>query len=148
MRIEFDGWVLFAAAAVVVVVVWLAAPGPPPVGDTSREPERWQLPQPAKGPSPQSVEMLAKSALWGKLPESDGAAALGDPAWRFIGIAKRGEDRFVLIKVEGQPERRLGINDELPGGSRILEIGEDSLCILINGTRRKLAIHDTGRKLI
>lgn len=148
MRLEWGVVSLAVAGVAVAVIAWFAAPGPPAVNTGAREPERWQLPQPAKGPSPQMVDALAKAPLWGNLPAGTGSAEAIDPAWRFIGIGRRGDDKFVLIKVAGQPERRLAINDELPGGSRIVEISDDSLCILINGNRRKLAIHGTGAQAL
>ena len=50
--------------------------------------------------------------------------------------------------MEGQPEQRLTINDKLPGGSTILKIETDTLCILIDGKKRRLGIYETGPKFL
>lgn len=127
---------------------WWLAPSPPAPKPPRRGAEAWALPEAFKAQPEQAMAILNKTNLWGKLPEAEAAKSLNDPEWRLIGIATNGPERFVMIKVEGQPERRLSINDKLPGGSTILKIESDSICLLINGKTRSLGIYKTGPQVL
>lgn len=127
---------------------WWLAPGPLVPKPSRRNAEAWALPEGPKAQSDQAVAILNRTNLWGKLPEAEAAKSLNDPEWRFIGIATNGPERFVMIKVEGQQEHRLTINDKLPGGSKILKIESDRICLLINGKARSLGIYRTGPQVL
>ena len=81
---------------------------------------------------------IAQRRLWGEVG-ADGPRQ--DPAWHFAGIAGQGKDRFVLLSMAGKPVQTLRVGDSLPGDARILEIGDDRLCILINGQKRALEVY-------
>ncbi len=100
----------------------------------------WLLPTLPAAQTAKAMEILGKKSLWGKLPEAEAAKPLNDPEWRFLGFVTSGPERFLLIKVDGQPEQRLNINDKLPGGSKILAIENDRICLLVNGKKRSLGI--------
>lgn len=134
--------------ALIAGIVWFLAPGPMEPARSQQQTDPWSLPAVGEGPSPKALEVLGRANLWGALPEVAAKASLNDPDWRFLGIVGSGAERFVLIKVEGLPERRLNVNDILPGGSKILKIEDDSLCILVNGSRRRLKIHNMGAQVL
>ena len=127
---------------------WWLAPAPPAPKPSRRGAESWALPEAPKAQPEKAMAILNKTNLWGKLPEAEAAKSLNDPEWRFVGIATNGPERFVMIKVEGQPEHRLTINDKLPGGSKILKIESDRICLLINGKTRSLGIYKTGPQVL
>ncbi len=120
---------------------WWLAPGPP----------AWQLPQgqeatatrPAKAPSrvekstDKSVAAIVAANLWGTV-QSAAAESLIAPEWRFSGIAVNGQEKLVMITIEGQPAQVLKVRDQLPGGATILRIDDDHLCLLVKGKKRKL----------
>lgn len=99
------------------------------------------MPQLPKARPEKAAEILDKISPWGKLPAPGEQPSLNDPEWRFLGIVARGSERYVLIKIENQPELQLKVGDKLPGGSQILKIEDDSLCLLINGKKRKIGIY-------
>jgi len=142
-------WLVFLGLLTVIgYAAWWLAPTPPEPKPARIAAEPWVLPQVQKTQSGKALETLNKASLWGKLPEIETAKPLNDPEWRFVGIATNGSERFVLISVEGQAEQKLSINDTLPGGSKILKIQSDSLCILINGKRRSLGIYKMGPQVL
>ena len=141
---------LFLLALLVAAgaVEWRLAPAPPALRAPPRSTEPWVLPHAPSARPEQAMAILGKSSLWGKLPAAEAGKSANDPEWHFLGIATNGPERFVLIKMEGQPEQRLTINDKLPGGSKILKIEADTLCILINGKKRRLGIYKTGPQFL
>lgn len=149
MSISLRTWLVFLGLLTVIgYAAWWLAPMPPEPKPARIAAEPWALPQVHKTQSSKAQETLSKASLWGKLPEIETAKPLNDPEWRFVGIATNGPERFVLISVEGQPEQRLTINDKLPGGSKILKIESDSLCILVNGKKRSLGIYKMGPQVL
>ncbi len=127
---------------------WWLAPAPLTSKPVRMGAEPWALPEAPKAQSEKAMTILNTTNLWGKLPEAEAAKSPNDPEWRFVGIATNGLDRFVIIKVEGQPEQRLTINDKLPGGSKILKIESDRICLLINGKTRSLDIYKMDRQVL
>lgn len=140
-------WVT-AGLAILAVLVWLVAPSPPEVGSEAVAPEAWKVPTPvALTPAP-AAEGLVDAGLWGTLQSAGSAAEEREPSWRILGVVRSGARRFVLVKIDGQPERQLGVRDKLPGGSEILGIEDDSLCLLVNGTRRRLSVYPLGPQVL
>jgi hypothetical protein len=139
---------LLAFVLGLAVFIWIVAPGPKAPERHPQTAEPWRLPQVTNGSLINALESLGKAGLWGTVPDATSAQSLNDPAWRFLGIVRTGPERFVLIKVDGQPEQKLSVNDILPGGSRILAIEDDTLCILIEGSKRRLGIYRTGPQIL
>ena len=140
-------WVVLAVIGA-GILQWIIIPAPqlPP---PTRQPEAAWQPPAGQRPRPQKAsELLRNAELWGKLPETEAERTLADPPWRFLGIVRNGAQRFVMIKIEGQPEQSLTVNDTLPGGSKILKIEDDALCLLINGKQRRLPIHKQGPQIL
>lgn len=149
MSISSRVWLVFLGLLTVIgYAAWWLAPIPLEPKPARNVAEPWALPQVQKIQSSKALDALNKASLWGKLPEIETAKPLNDPEWRFVGIVTNGPERFVLINVEGQPEQKLSINDKLPGGSKILNIESDSLCILINGKKRSLGIYKMGPQVL
>ncbi len=149
MLTSFRGWLVFVALLLLGgYIEWLLVPVPVPPKSVRLAPESWQLAPVPKAQPDKALEILGKNSLWGKLPEPEASKPLTDPAWNILGIVTNGAERFVLIKIEGQPEKKLAINDSLPGGSKILGIEGDQICILVNGKKRSLGIYKTGPQVL
>ena len=135
----------FGLLILIGIGAWRYAPAPPEPKLLRTATEPWVLYQEPKLDIEKEQAILLKSNLWAKLPEVEAEKPRIDPAWRFLGIVTNGPEHFVLIKIDGQPEQRLAINDKLPGGSKIIKIENDKLCVLINGKKRTLEIYNMGR---
>ncbi len=140
--------VFLGMLAVIAYAAWWLAPAPPEPRPLRTGAEPWVLPEASRTQAEKAVAILNRTSLWGKLPEAEAAKSLNDPEWRFVGIVTNGKERFVMIKVEGQPEQSLTINDKLPGGSKILKIESDQICLLINGKKRSIGIYKTGPRVL
>lgn len=135
-------WLLPPIMLALALVQWLVAPAPKSRPEAAAEAaEPWRLPELARPDAKSAIAVLERRKPWGKLAEEAAVQPLQDPEWRFLGIMGRGAERYVLIKIEGQSERQLSVGDKLPGGSEILEIGEDALCLLVEEQRRRLPIY-------
>jgi hypothetical protein len=119
-------------------------PPPSPVRLAQLAEEPWKIPVQPEFDAKRSLETLNNASLWGKQADSALDAPLNDPEWRFLGAMARGQERHVIIKIENQPEQRLVSGDTLPGGSKILSIENDRLCLLVNKQKRSLAIYPQG----
>lgn len=150
MLTTLRGWPIFLGLLMLIGYVgWWYAPTPPKPNSTLRSVvEPWALPMPPRTQPEKYVEILNKRSPWGRLPDAVAAKPLIDPEWRVLGIVTNGPERYVLIKIEGQPEQRLNINDKLPGGSRILKIEEGKICLQINGKKRILGINKMGPQVL
>lgn len=143
------GWLVFIGLLIAIgSAEWRFSPVPATPKSSRMSAEPWVLPEVPKAQPEKAMAILGKTNLWGKLPEATAAQSLNDPDWRFIGIATNGAERFVIIQIEGQPEQRLTINDKLPGGSKILKIEGDKICLLINGKKRSIGIYKTGPQVL
>ena len=85
-----------------------------------------------------AVAAIAATNLWGATAKATADVSLNDPEWRFSGVTVRGQEKLVLITVDGQAPQTLKAGDQLPGGAKILQINDDHLCLLIKGKKRKL----------
>ena len=126
------------------VVVWLVVPTPKEVRSLSVAQESWKLPTQPVFNTKDILATLNSAGLWGKLAEIVQPSDI-EPEWRFIGAMGRGQERQVIIKKTNQPEQILVPGDSLPGGSKILSIDNDRICLLINGQKRSLYIYPHGR---
>lgn len=146
-------WAWLAIALAIVVLIEWSLVAPPSLQVAASVPEdSWKLPVVGRSDPARAAGVLEALSPWGKLPEPVAQQA---PDWRFIGVFGAGKDRYVMVKVEGQPEQRLGVGDPLPAGrlrggeslpeSTIAEIGDDSLVIQSAEQRRTLPIYPQGR---
>ena len=134
----------FLAIAVIAGLEWLLIPGPTALKSATLPDAPWKIPvQPASG-SKDALVTLTNINLWGKLADTVQASE-NEPEWHFLGTMIRGNERHVIIKKDNQPEQTLVPGDSLPGGSKILSIENDRLCLLINGQKRSLYIYPEGR---
>lgn len=78
--------------------------------------------------------------LWGNVRALTDSPVLTDPKWWLSGTAGVDKDRFVIFEREGSPPEFLKVGDQLPGKVKILEIQADTLCILVDGKKRKLPV--------
>jgi hypothetical protein len=120
---------------------WWLAPGPQaPLAARSRD-ESWILPVVSRGNTEKSAEKsvagIVAGNLWGAV-QTAAEVSLIDPEWRFSGVTVSGQEKLVMITIEGQPMQALKAGDQLPGDAKILKINDDHLCLLIKGKKRKL----------
>ena len=115
------------------------APRPSPLAEAP-----WKIPVKPVLNANDLIATLTSGSLWGKLADSIQTND-GEPEWHFLGTMIRGAERHVIIKKDNQPEQTLVPGDSLPGGSKILSIENDRLCLLINGHKRSLYIYPQGR---
>lgn len=118
----------------------MLAPEPPRVSAKAAE-EPWEMPQSKTANiDPKTIDAIASRNLWGEV-----VAAKPDEApdihWRFVGVGGSEKERTVLIQYLNKPIKTLKVGDMLPGEAKIMNIGEDRLCVLINGKRRILEIY-------
>jgi len=124
-------------------VAWQWAYEPPVANARSAAAEHWQLsPRPMLAPQ-SALKFLQSADRWGNLAKLQADQAQSEPTWGFTGVMGKGRERYVMLSVQGQPERPVTVGDPLPNGSAILEIGPDSVCILINGKKRTLPVLNT-----
>jgi len=127
-----------------ITLTWLIVPRPALVKSVSTADPAWKVSVKSAFRPQESLTALNSANLWGKL--ADMAETLEpEPEWRFVGSMGRGQESHVIIKKVGQPEQTLKPGDSLPGGSKIVSIENDRLCILINGLKRSLYIYPQGR---
>ena len=134
----------FGISAVVVVaiaasVTWYFAPLPESGSSPAPREDLLEVAAERNPDLKKAAQTIVQKRLWGEIAAGDGPKQ--DPEWHFVGIAGRGKDRFVMLKVAGKPVETLQVGDSLPGGAAILEIGDDRLCILINDKKRALEIY-------
>ena len=135
-------WLILLALA--AFAEWQFVALPPAVETVAPTKEDWVLPRARQTHPETAIEVLVTTSPWGKLPEPGEKPSPNDPEWRFLGIMARGDQRHVLIKIANQPEQQLKVGDSLPGGSKILGIEDDSLCLLVKGKKRTIGIHSRG----
>ncbi len=128
----------------VTALAWVVIPTPSVARAVQLPEEPWKLPTPSSYDPKKAFATLTAGGLWGKIAEV--APQLDDDqGWHFVGVVARGQERYVIIKNDKQIERTLALGDALPGGSKIVSINDDRLCILINGKKRSLDIYSQGR---
>lgn len=127
----------------IATIEWLLVPSPTAAGSVQLTEERWIIPVQPVFNANSALAILNSNSLWGKLAEVAQASDI-EPEWRFVGATARGHERNVIIKKGNLPEQTLVPGDSLPGGSKILSIEHDRLCLLINGQKRTLYIYPQG----
>lgn len=147
MAISARTWLaLIGLPLVVGLVQWpfITVPQLPKAGAV---PDSWALPAIPRTQPKKAIELLSRASPWGKSLSSTDAPSLNPPNWRILGMLLRGNDRTVVIRIDGQPEQRLKIGEALPDGSTILGIESNSLCLLVEGKRRRLEIYPRGSSI-
>lgn len=121
-------------------VIWQRLPEPEAPKSLTVVAEPWRLPTLPETDLRKSAETITAKNLWGAVIPAQ-QVPLNDPEWHFVGAVKNGPEHYVLIRVEQNPVETLKVGDSLPGGAKILKIGEDRLCVLVNGKKRALGIY-------
>lgn len=136
--------ILALAIAGIAYLQWLMAPPPAAVRPARLAVEPWNIPARPEFDAKEALAALNGASLWGKLADTAQAVPLNDPEWRFLGAMARGQERYVIVKIDNQPEQKLVPGDTLPGGAKILGIENDRLCVLVNGQQRSLSVYPQG----
>ena len=143
------GWILPLALPLVVGwIAWGVGPDLPEAKVTRFSEESWTL---AKLPAPdlkKAYDYLSTSSLWGKVEVARKDEPKIDPAWRFLAVMVNGSEKYVVIDVDKEPNRQLRIGDQLPGGAKIHEISQGSVCVIVNGKKRSLPIYPQYRQIL
>ncbi len=123
---------------------WWLAPGPQAHVPVQGRADSWTLPVVSRSTveksTQKSVAAISTANLWGAAVKAVAEVVLIEPEWRFSGVTVSGQERLVMITIQGQPLQTLKAGDQLPGGAKILKINDDHLCLLIKGRQRKLDI--------
>ena len=127
---------LFAALVLIAAIsIWFAIPAPLPPKVLTTVAEPWSLPKLPERESKKATEVINARNLWGVVIAS---TVVAEPAWRIMGIARSGADRFVLLAYEGKPLETLKVGDSLPDGAKIVQIENDRFFIQ-TADKKKLA---------
>jgi hypothetical protein len=130
----------------IVFLQWQQLPVPTPHQGKPVSAIAWDLPVTRQFDAKQQLATLTAANPWGK--NAQGTMTLAgpppDPNWQILGAMKRGPESYLILQVEGEPERTLMVGNSLPGGGKILEIRENVLCVLVNKKRRLLAINSSN----
>lgn len=149
MLITKHQWFLLCLLlAVAFVAEWqqISLPGTPKL--LERRVDNWEVPAIDKAEPEQALDILSKTTPWGKLPEPVEQGFAANTNWRLLGTFAVGLDRRVLMQLGTLPAQQLKVGDTLPGGSTILKIEPDSLCLSVNGKKRNLAIYQQGLQVL
>lgn len=138
-------FLLILTVAGIAYLQWFMVPPPAQVSAARLPEEPWEIPGQINFDAKDALAALAGISLWGKAAENAQPVPLNDPEWRFLATLAHGAERYVIIQIEGQPEQKLAPGDTLPGGSQILAIENDHLCVLVEGQKRRLPIYPHGR---
>lgn len=128
--------------AAVFYLEWQWLPPLPVVESVALADDPWQLPQLHRPDIAAAHKALTTLAPWGSINAGLANGPEPDPRWSLVGTMRRGGERYLLVKIEGQPTRQLSVGDSLPGGNKILEIRHDTVCVLVNRQRRLLRVFE------
>jgi hypothetical protein len=126
-------WGTLALLAAVICWFGVGAPAVPPA--TVPTPEIWALPKLPDSQSRKSMDAISARNLWGIVVASN---VPPPPVWNIQGIARSGNDRFVLLAYEGKPVEILKVGDSLPDGAKIVQIDNDRFLVQ-TADKKKLA---------
>lgn len=115
---------LAALALVAGLTCWFGTELPALPRPPTTSPEPWQLPQRTGHDLKKALATITARNLWGVV-DATAAAAPPAPAWRVLGIARSGPERFILLVIDGKPVEILKVGDALPDGLKIVEIEKD-----------------------
>lgn len=134
---------LYPLAAVLLLIMgvasWFGTPVPasPPTSLPAADP--WSLPKLMESDIEKSIDAINVRNLWGVVAEEmPGGEAAKEPQWRVLGIARRGNDRFILLAYEGKSVEMLKVGDLLPDGAKVVEI-QDTRFYVLTADKKKLA---------
>lgn len=143
--------VLLACVFAMTLVVLLLVPGRlPNARSIKAQDDPWSLPMGVRVDSDLALSTINQRQLWGATVspgqavavETADAKPLTPPDWRIAGVFTELGRYAVLIAVEGQFQpQTLHVGDQLPGGAKILAIGNDHLSLSLNGRRVSLSTY-------
>ena len=132
-----------AALAAVVAVMWPLVRVPAETGMSPAAMPDFRAVTVPKAQPDKALQLLNTAKPWGTTGVAK-AAEPPTPVWRMVGIVRVGDQRSIVLKAEGQPERHFQAGDTLPGGGKVVEIGEDAIIVLAGGQKRTVEIHQQG----
>ncbi len=112
-------------ALITAVICWFAVAEPSVPTAAALTPETWTLPKLPENQSRKSLDAINARNIWGIVA----ANAPKEPVWTIQGIARSGNERFVLMSIEGKPVEILKVGDLLPDGTKIVQIDNDRFLV-------------------
>ena len=125
-----------ALALLAGATCWFGTRTPTPPAASIAATETWALVKLPDNQSRKSMDAISARNLWGIVNAAN--AAPPPPVWNIQGIARTGNDRFVLLAFEGKPVEILKVGDSLPDGAKIVQIDNDRFLVQ-TADRKKLA---------
>lgn len=113
-------------ALITAIVCWFAVAEPSAPAAVAPAAETWALPKLPENQSRKSLDAINARNLWGIVAAN---AAPKEPVWTIQGIARSGNERFVLMSIEGKPVEILKAGDLLPDGTKIVQIDDDRFLV-------------------
>lgn len=130
------------AAAVAAAGFWPLVPMPKEVAAPAPAPHEWRPAAMPKAEPQKALEVMNAARPWGAPAAPAGQPP--PPAWRLVGILRRGGEKSAVLKADGLPERHFQAGDTLPAGGKLLEIGEDAIIVLADGQKRTVEMNKQG----
>lgn len=127
-------WLTLAVLA--AAICWFAAGTPAAPTTATQTAEAWALPKMRESQSRKSMDSIGARNLWGIVAAP--VNVVKEPVWTIQGIARNGNDRFVLLAYEGKPVEILKVGDSLPDGAKIVQIDNDRFLVQ-TASKKKLA---------
>jgi hypothetical protein len=135
--------------AVLMPAAFLLAQSSPDEAPRMVKPRRddWTLP-----PAPVRVEpapgLLATSRIWGVETEATDVPEL--PRWRIAAVYRtvKGDWELLIDLIGTGRVERLRVGDRLPGGTPIVGIAEDRVCVQLENARRWLPVHEPAATVL
>lgn len=144
---NFRIWLLWGVGVVgLLYAEWRLLPVPTKDLGHDTPAQEWRLPMIADEPLGRAWQALSLFRPWQDMDVAAAAKATAvelpprSPAWKMLGVMRRGNQSYLALQVEGQPIRELRAGESLPDGSQVIEISTETVCIEVNGRRRALRI--------
>lgn len=122
-------------AALTAAICWFGVPAPTAPQAAPVAAEAWSLAKLPDNQSRRAMDAISARNLWGVVTAANAAPA---PVWNIQGIARSGNERFVLLAFEGKPVEILRVGDSLPDGAKIVQIDNDRFLVQ-TADKKKLA---------
>lgn len=130
------------ALAAVFYLQWQSLPPLPAAAPAVAPVDSWQLPELHRADLAAAYKTFMARAPWGSIQAGTAGGPGPEPRWSLAGTMHRGGERYLLLRLEGQPVRYLSVGDSLPGDHEILAIHEDTVCVRVNKKRRLLRVFE------
>lgn len=134
--------VFLALLGAALYLAWQRLPPLPEHTVAAPAADAWQLPEAHRADVAAAWNAFTERMPWGSVSAGFGERPEPDPAWSLAGTMRRGGERYLLLRIEGQPTRHMAVGDRLPGDHEILAIHDDTVCVRVNKQHRLLRVFE------